>query len=79
MQKQSGTQKSRPPMRVALVAVIVMDWKKGGEQNRGMRGRRLLQLPRGERMGSGIREWQRKSSYVVVFQVSFEDRTNMIC
>lgn len=40
---------------------------------RGMQVRRLLQLSRGEIMVSWIREWQRKSSYVVVFQVSFDD------
>ena len=60
-------------MRITLVAVIIMDWKKDGEQEqRGMQVKRLLQLSRGENGELGQRVAE-KSSYVVVFQISFDD------
>ena len=56
-----------------MVAVIIMDWKKDGEQEqRGMQVKRLLQLSRGENGELGQRVAE-KSSYVVVFQISFDD------
>ena len=68
-----GTQRLRLPMRITLVAVIIMDWKKDGEQEqRGMQVKRLLQLSRGENGELGQRVVE-KSSYVVVFQISFDD------
>ena len=68
-----GTQRLRLPMRITLVAVIIMDWKKDGEQEqRGMQVKRLLQLSRGENGELGQRVAE-KSLYVVVFQISFDD------
>lgn len=60
-------------MRITLVAVIIMDWKKDGEQEQREGCKLGVAVIQRRDHGELDQRVAEKSSYVVVFQISFND------